>query len=362
MKLAVFQTPFMSQSRHAPRQIFDWAVDQAIVADKAGFESYWIGEHALEDWESIPNPELVIAAAARETENIKLAPGAHILPLHSPGPLAIQASWLSHVLEGRYILGIGAGAFPATFAVSGIHDMSNNHQMELEAFQVMEKIWEGKPFDFVGEFFKASLPEEDPSHPYRDVRPFGGKIDVGVTGMSPNSPSIKLAGERGFTPLTVYSGMATLQNHFEIYAEEAEKAGRTPDRGLHHVVRDVFVAETDAEAKKWAIEGGLGDAWGTYVLPRYKHYGLLPSLIEDGTDPDDVDVEWLADNVWFVGSVETVTEKILEFQERSGGFGVLMPYSYDYYDNPGPWNESMNLLGTEVAPAVTAKESKVEAA
>lgn len=355
MEVAVFQTPYMPQSQRSPREIFNWAVDQAVVADQAGFQSYWIGEHALEDWESIPNPELIIAAAARVTDKIKLAPGAHILPLHSPGPLAIQASWLSHVCEGRYIMGAGAGAFPATFAVSGFKSLEGNHEMELEALDIMEKIWAGEEFDYQGKYFKASLPPEDPNHPYRDVRPYGGSIEIGVTGISPNSASMKLAGQRGYLPLSVYAGLNTLQNHWDTYETEMTAAGRIADRSVHHVVRDVLVADTDKEARKLAIEGGMGHAWGEYVLPRYKHYNLLPGLIEDGTDPADVDIEWLADNVWFVGSVETVTQKILDFQERSGGFGVLMPQSFDYSENPEPWNYSMNLLGKEVAPLVTSK-------
>ena len=35
--------------------------------DQAGFSEYWVGEHATLNWEAIPSPELVIAAAARQT-------------------------------------------------------------------------------------------------------------------------------------------------------------------------------------------------------------------------------------------------------------------------------------------------------
>ena len=124
MRVSVFQTPYIEQRKRGPKGVFKWAVDQAIMADQSDFYTYWVGEHALEEWESIPNPELVVSAAALETEKLIIGPGAHILPLHNPGRLAIQASWLSHILDGRYILGVGAGAFPATHAISGQYSMA----------------------------------------------------------------------------------------------------------------------------------------------------------------------------------------------------------------------------------------------
>ncbi|MGH3952137.1 MAG: LLM class flavin-dependent oxidoreductase, partial [Pseudonocardiaceae bacterium] len=104
MKFAMFQTPFMRPSR-SPREVFDWAVEQAVECDRVGFTEYWIGEHATMTYESIPNPELIIAAAARGTESIKLCPGAHLPAYHHPASLAVQVSWLTQVTQGRYILG-----------------------------------------------------------------------------------------------------------------------------------------------------------------------------------------------------------------------------------------------------------------
>jgi hypothetical protein len=52
--------------------VFDFAVE----CDRLGVTEYWIGEHATMSWESITNPELNVAAFARETNNIKLCPEA----------------------------------------------------------------------------------------------------------------------------------------------------------------------------------------------------------------------------------------------------------------------------------------------
>ncbi len=359
MHVALFQTPFMPL-KHNAREIFSWAVDQAVVCDQAGFSEYWVGEHATQSWESIPNPELVIAAAARDTTQIKLAPGAHLLPYHNPASLAIQVAWLTQILEGRYILGVGAGAYPADGALRGFTDLSENHKMLSESLALMEKIWKGEPFHEEGTYFKAGFPQEDPSHPFRDMLPYGGKVEIGMTGLSMNSPSIGYAGKRGWLPLSVYAGNTFLRNHWRIYSEAAESAGLTPDREVHHVVRDVIVADTDAEARKLAIEGGLGKAWGEYLLPVYKQFGIAEGLAEGtGVDAADIDLEFLAEHVWIVGSPDTVTAKFQQFQEESGGFGTIMAYGHDYVDQAQAWNHSLELLAKEVAPRVSLPTAAV---
>nr|WP_214104725.1 LLM class flavin-dependent oxidoreductase [Acrocarpospora catenulata] len=336
--------------RRTAKQVFSWAVDQAIHADQSGLTEFWIGEHATQAWESVPNPELVIAAAALQTEQITLAPGAHLLPYHQPGSLAIQIGWLTQILEGRYILGVGAGAFPGDALLRGIRDMKNNHRMVAESIEIMEKIWAGEPFWFEGEFWNAGYPEEDPAHPWRNMLPWGGKVPIGVTGLSMNSPSMRFAGQRGYLPVSVYSGVDALNNHWETYSTAAVAAGRTPRRADHRVVRDVLIADTDDEARRLAKEGGMGHAWQEYLLPIYQHHNLLDTMLTPGMTSGDVDLDWLCDNVWVVGSAETVLEKLRAWREVNGEFGTLMIYNHDYSDDPAPWKESMRRLAHEVGP------------
>jgi 3,6-diketocamphane 1,6-monooxygenase len=353
MQVAMFQTPLQPPER-SPRQVFDWAVDQAIVADQAGFTEYWIGEHATLNWESIPSPELVISACVRETSTLKFGPGAHLLPYTHPASLALQVAWLSRVLEGRYILGVGAGAYPSDAALRGFADLSRNHEMLFEALDIMEMVWNADaPFHFKGRFWSCGYPDSEDGHgAWRDISPYGGRVDIGVTALSKRSPSIRMAGERGFIPLSVYAGDDFLRSHWRDYEESAAAGGKVADRSVHHVLRDVFVGETDAQAKRDAIEGGLGRAWREYLLPTYKRFGIINELVEDGVDPLSVDVEYLAEHVWICGSPDTVVEKFDAWREEVGEFGTIMIYSHDYSTNPEPWIQSMNLLAQEVAPRV----------
>jgi alkanesulfonate monooxygenase SsuD/methylene tetrahydromethanopterin reductase-like flavin-dependent oxidoreductase (luciferase family) len=353
MEVGMFQTPFLPPER-SPGDVFDWAVAQAVTADKAGFSEYWIGEHITLNWEAIPNPELVIAAAARQTERIKLGPLAHLLPYYHPATLAAQAAWLSHILKGRYQMGVAPGAYPTDAAMRGFSDLSKNHRMMEESVRIMEMVWKGEPFEYKGEFWDAGLPAGDAAHPIRDQRPWGGHMPMAMTGLSPNSPSIRYAGAHGYAPCSVYSGVAALAEHFDIFAKAAADAGLPGDRTKHRVVRDVFVADSDAEARKLALEGGMGRAWTEYLLPTYHAFGIAAAMVE-GTDHSvsDVTPEFLADNFWIVGSPETVREKMEKWTcDLGGGFGTLLLYSYDYVDNPAPWNESMQRIARDIVPSL----------
>ena len=353
MKVGMFQTPFNRPERDATA-VFDWAVRQTVVAEEVGFTECWFGEHQTLDWEGIPCPELVIAAAARETKNITLGPLAHLLPYHHPATLAIQTAWMSQILKGRYILGVAAGAYPTDAALSGITDLKGNSDMMYESIEMMERVWEAEPFQMEGKYWNAGYP--DPTQPgahMRDTRPYGGKMPMAMTGLSSPSPSINFAAKKGWIPASVYAGNRFLRTHFEDYERISRENGFNMDRSSHRVVRDVVVAETDQAARDLAINGGLGLAWKEYLTPTYKRFGIIQELMPEGdnTNPDDIDTEYLAEHVWIVGSPDTVRRKFENwFEELGGPFGTLLSYSHDFIDNPEPWEESMRLLAQEVAP------------
>ena len=360
MQIGMFQTPFMAPER-TPSQVFDWAVKQAVVAEGAGFTEYWVGEHATLNWEGIPSPELVIAAAGAQTKKIKLGPLAHLLPYHHPATLAIQTAWMSQLLNGRYMLGVANGAYPTDAALRGLTDMSLNHRMMLEAIDIMERVWKAEPFEFQGEFWKAGYPKQDAKKPLRDTRPYGGCIPMAMTGLSAPSPSIAFAAARGYLPASLYAGNAFLRSHFETYAAKSAEHSRPSDRSMHRVVRDVFVAGTDAEARKLATTGPMARAWMEYLKPTYERFGVLKGLLHDASmNPADVDANYLAEHVWFVGSPQTVAAKFEQwFEELGGEFGTTLIYSHDYLSNPEPWEESMQRLVSEVLPMINKTKTPV---
>ncbi|HET6525164.1 LLM class flavin-dependent oxidoreductase [Sphingopyxis sp.] len=364
METGLIFHPYMRPGRTA-KQTFEWGVQSSIAADKAGFTSMMISEHASQIWENIPNPELIMAAAALQTNTIKFAPMAHLLPHQHPTKLAMTIGWLSQILEGRYFLGIGAGAYPAASYMHGIRgeaqDTERLNDMVRESLYIMEKIWSREPFFHEGKYWNAGFPEEeeavteeDEQHKLADFSPWGGFPEIAVTGFSKNSPSMRLAGERNFKPVSIFSGLDALKRHWEIYSEANIKAGFTPDRQRHAVSHTIFVGDTDAEAKREVMEGPIGYCFNHYLIPIWRRFGMIDGFAKDaGIDPDKADLEFLVDKVFIVGSPDTVVEKINELFDKCGGWGTLQIESHDYYDDPSPWFHSLELAAKEVAPRIS---------
>ena len=111
------------------------------------------------------------------------------------------------------------------------------------------------------------------------------------------------------------------------------------------MVREVFVAPTDEEAWELSVNGPMGRMMGDYFLPLLEAFEFHDYLKDDDAPHSGpVDVEYCARNNWFIGSPETVAEKIEKVYADVGGFGHLLLFCFDYVDQPDEWRRSMELL------------------
>ena len=58
-----------------------------------------------------------------------------------------------------------------------------------------------------------------------------------------------------------------LKSHWDAYAEAAESAGRTPDRREWRICRDIYVADTDEQARREVMESSMAYAYKEYFFP-----------------------------------------------------------------------------------------------
>ncbi len=338
-----------------------WDLEELERLDRLGFAEAWIGEHFTATWEPCPAPDLLIAQALPRTRRIRLGTLGHLLPYHHPVELAHRAAYLDHMAQGRFAMGVGVSALPTDHALFGI-DMSSdqrgggrNRRMTFESLDIITRLWTDGPSDFQGEFWDTRTPGSDlPGLGYH-MRPFQQPHPpIAIAGLTPNSANHKLAGAKGYIPvsLSVSPDPAVTAQHWNAVAAGAATTGRTPDRAEWRIIRDVYVAPTDAEARRLAIDGIMGRCWREFLLPVYLGLGLGPMLKADPAMPDDaLTLDYLADNLWLVGSPATVARRINELQERVGGFGHLLAVSYDASDERAAWERSLRLMVDEVLPA-----------
>ncbi|MGW9264097.1 LLM class flavin-dependent oxidoreductase [Gordonia terrae] len=118
------------------------AVEQAVVADRAGLDLVTFQDHPY-----IPtfhDTSTLLAYAAARTEHIHLAANVANLPLRPPAVLARATATLDHLSGGRAELGIGAGAFWDGVAGMGGPRRSPGESVVAleEAIAIIRAIWD----------------------------------------------------------------------------------------------------------------------------------------------------------------------------------------------------------------------------
>lgn len=174
---------------------------------------------------------------------------------------------------------------------------------------------------------------------------------------------MKLAGERGFIPMSLNLNPAYVGSHWDSVEEGARRTGRTPSRADWRLVREIFVAETDEEAWRLSVGGMMGRMMREYFLPLLANFGFTDYLKHDPDVPDsDVTPEYCAKHNWLIGSPATVAEKLERVYDEVGGFGTLLVFGFDYAENPEAWRTSLGLIAEEVLPKVARLEPRRAAA
>ena len=137
----------------------------------------------------------------------------------------------------------------------------------------------------------------------------------------------------------------------------ARATGRTPDRGRWRMLRDIFVADTDAEARRAVLDGFAGRFWNEYFKPIAEKLNATHMFRRPDADQTaELTAQYLVESkVWAVGSPATVAALVREQFETAGGFGTLLMLGSDYADEGErrKWFRSMELLATEVMPQLS---------
>jgi alkanesulfonate monooxygenase SsuD/methylene tetrahydromethanopterin reductase-like flavin-dependent oxidoreductase (luciferase family) len=358
------QLGLFMNSWHLPETVaadaYDVDLDLIVRAEALGYEEALFAEHFTSLWAKLPTPDLLIAAALQRTTRLRLGTGVNCLPYHHPAMLAHRIATLDHLARGRLIWGIGAGGLPGDMELFQV-DLEGGEHRRLwpQVVDAVLRIWErardgasaGETWDTP--HWKLKLPGRVDGlfglhiAPYQHPHP-----PIAVAGLTPRSETLVVAGERGWIPMSIgIVPAATVASHWECYAEAAARAGRTPQRKEWRIVREVHVAETTAQARREALEGGLANVWSNYILKILPLFDALKLVKTDPDMPDEaLTLEWLLDNIWIVGSPDDVARQLRELYQRVGGFGTLHHIPYNWGARQDQNLRSMELLAREVMP------------
>src|SRR5690606_12467245 len=134
----------------------------AQSAEQLGYHSVWGNDHITapryvrETFDQPPNfyePLIVLAYIAASTRRIKLAPSVIVLPMREPVYLAKQVATLDVFSGGRFILGVGVGAYREEF--EAIHPdlapTAQRGQMVDESLEALVRLFREPVASFAGD-------------------------------------------------------------------------------------------------------------------------------------------------------------------------------------------------------------------
>jgi len=247
----------------------DTAIEIARVAEEAGFESVWGGEHVIfpSTIESaypysadgkvpatpdtpIPDPLIWLAYVAAAAPTLRLGTCILILPQRNPLVLAKEIATLDHLSGGRVELGIGVGWLKEEFEALGVPWERRGARTD-EYVAALRTLWGDSRVEFHGEFV--------------DFEP------VTCTPRPPQGPGVPIV-VGGDTPAAIRRAARLADGYFpgegsperlaaliSDLAEECERQGRDPSEVEINATFGVQMADPVAGAQQMA-EMGVGRA------------------------------------------------------------------------------------------------------
>ena len=367
MKLGYFTMPVNPPARSYVETLKEDR-EAFILADRLGYSEGYCGEHLTDLAENIPNSMMFIATLLGVTSRMKLGTAVVNLPHSHPVVVASNAAMLDNLLEGRFILGIGAGVLRTDAEALGLLDADRN-AMLAEAIDHILALWAGTaPIDLKGKYWTISTvktlwPEigiGDIVKPYQKPHP-----PIAGTATTADSQGLIALGRRGWWPISSHFLHPNgLKGQWANYAKGCAEGGHRADRANWRVARSIFVAEDDAVARAY----GGDDPKSPYrfymsqLTAKLKKGRKMDSFKPHPGMPDEaITYDYIFDNIVIRGSVNRVVDRILELHEQVGDFGTLLYCGKDWAD-PRLGRKSMELMAEKVMPAVNAALGKSVAA
>jgi probable LLM family oxidoreductase len=308
-------------------------IEEIKLMDEVGLDFYGIGEHHRPDY-AVSAPEIILAAAASVTKNIKLGSAVSVLSSSDPVKLYQSFATIDLLSNGRAELMAGRGSFIESFPLFG-YNLQDYDTLFEEKLELLLKInnnpritWKGK--------FRAPL-NDQPIYP----RAVNDHLDIWIAiGGTPES--VVRAGKFGLPVVFAIIGgnPAQFKPLFDYYKEVYKHFNHDMSKfrvGVHmhsffgddsKQIADMYYPLYSAQMDRV----GRSRGWQTFQRSQFEMgRGKQGALI--------------------IGDANEAIDKILQMQEMFG----LTRFSA-HMDVGGPPHtalmKSIEIFGTKIAPKV----------
>lgn len=308
-------------------------IEEIKLMDEVDLDYFGIGEHHRPDY-AVPSPEIVLAAAATVTKQIKLGSAVSVLSSSDPVKLYQNFAMIDQLSDGRAELMAGRGSFIESFPLFG-YNLQDYDALFAEKLDLLLTINKNKRVTWQGKF-RASLQDQEVLP--RAVAD-GLSIWIAVGG---TPQSVVRAGKLGLPLMIAIIGGAPEQFRplFDLYKKTYLESGHDPAKfqvGIHshalfgedaarltHEYFPIYAAQMDRV--------GRSRGWPPYQRTQFD-FGISKH------------------GALFVGEPDAMVDKILYYQEMFG----LTRFAAHMDVGAPPHRDlmkSIEIYGTKIAPQV----------
>nr|CAQ48259.1 MicA protein [Planktothrix prolifica NIVA-CYA 98] len=238
----------------------------AKFGDRAGFTALWIPErhfHAFGGFS--PNPSVLAAALARETEQIQLRSGSVVLPLHHSLRVAEEWAVVDNLSQGRVGIAFASGWHSQDFVLAP-QSFGQHRELMFQEIETVQKLWRGEAIavlDGNGQMVEVK------TYP----QPMQSQLPTWITIV--NNPDTYIrAGAIGAGVLTNLMGQSVedLARNIALYRQSLAENGYEPASGTVTVLLHTFVGNDLEQVREQARK-----PFGHYLT---SSVGLLQNMVK----------------------------------------------------------------------------------
>lgn len=291
-------------SDHMPA-VFAETLEQTLLAEKFGYESVLVCEHhLLPDAGYFPQPLIAVAGLASATKKIRVGTGIMLLPLYHPLHVAEMAATIDIMSKGRLILGVGQGYRPEEFNGFGV-SLHNRGELLEENVKMIRDLWTKDKVAIHGKFHDipgitlSPKPVQKPSPP----------IWVAAKSEAAVRRAARICDAYFMDPVTP---RLVLKQRRLAFKDELKKLGRDQARREVPLFREAYVARTDDQAWKDALEPVL------HIYKEYYLWGHMQDEEGNPVDPKNVSYEQFLELLrkrFIIGGVDTCISQIERYKK-----------------------------------------------
>jgi len=337
MRLSIFsvQDHYPTRERFLP-QLYREVIAQAELADRLGYDTFFVAEHHFHEYGAVPNPAVMLSTLAQRTTRLRLGSAISILTFHHPLTVAESYAMVDVLSGGRMVLGVGSGYLKHEF--EGYHiDPAEKRERFDENLAILKRALAGERITYKGKFNTLEAVQIN-------VLPVQPSIPIYVAILK--KEGAYHVGRQGNNIMCVpYASVDRFEEIGPMLAEFRRgraEAGLPPSDDDNVFAFHTHVAESDEACRREAA-----DAFDLYVATRlYAKRQVYDDIMRSG--------------LGLFGSVDTVVDKMVRLYEM-GIRHVMALQNFGMMPEKLVHN-SMRLMAEEVMPRVRQRLAQKAAA